>query len=135
MRSVAEVLTRTRFRRRADFQVCVFETAAPVPREFTNYHPIMEPTYFCPLLHLCCGTEWKAAHFAICATGKLVVSNNRFHARQAALALFKMAKTTSDPKVAAGLVEAAADLKDQAGELPPPVPERRGSADTRQEGT
>ena len=44
---------------------------------------------------------------------------NRFHARQAALALLKMAKTTSDPRVAAGLVEAAADLKDQAGELPP----------------
>jgi hypothetical protein len=35
------------------------------------------------------------------------------------LALLKMAKTTSDPRVAAGLVEAAADLKDQAGELPP----------------
>jgi hypothetical protein len=30
-----------------------------------------------------------------------------------------MAMTTSDPKVAAGLIEAAADLKDQAGELPP----------------
>jgi hypothetical protein len=46
---------------------------------------------------------------------------NRFYARQAALALLKMAKTTSDPKVAAGLIEAAADLKDQAGELPPPI--------------
>jgi hypothetical protein len=32
-----------------------------------------------------------------------------------------MAKTTSDPKVAAGLINAAADLKDQAGELPPPI--------------
>jgi hypothetical protein len=29
-----------------------------------------------------------------------------------------MAKTTSDPKVAAGLIEAAANLKEQAGELP-----------------
>jgi hypothetical protein len=47
------------------------------------------------------------------------VSENHFHARQAALALLKMAMTTSDPKIAAGLVEAAADLKDQAGELPP----------------
>jgi hypothetical protein len=47
------------------------------------------------------------------------VSTNRFHARQAALALLMMAKTTSDPKVAAGLIEAAARLKDQAGELPP----------------
>ena len=34
------------------------------------------------------------------------------------MALLKMAKTTSDPKVAAALIEAAADLKDQAGELP-----------------
>jgi hypothetical protein len=32
-----------------------------------------------------------------------------------------MAKTTSDPKVVAGLIEAAADLKEQAGELPPPI--------------
>lgn len=41
-----------------------------------------------------------------------------FHARQAAAALLKMAKTTSDPRIAARLVEAAAALKDQAGELP-----------------
>jgi len=61
--------------------------------------------------------------------GKSIVPN-RFHARQAALALLKMAKTTSDPKVAAGLVEAAANLKDQAGELPPVAPERKGAADT-----
>jgi hypothetical protein len=47
------------------------------------------------------------------------VAGNRIHARQAAVALLKMAKTTSDPKIAAGLVEAAADLKEQAGELPP----------------
>jgi hypothetical protein len=47
------------------------------------------------------------------------VSPNRFHAREAAAALLKMAKTTSDPSIAAGLVAAAADLKEQAGELPP----------------
>jgi hypothetical protein len=47
------------------------------------------------------------------------VSSNRFHARRAALALLQMAKTTSDPKIAAGLISVAADLKDQAGELPP----------------
>ena len=46
---------------------------------------------------------------------------NRFHARQAAVALLKMAKTTSDPKVAVALIEAAADLKEKAGELPPPT--------------
>jgi hypothetical protein len=49
------------------------------------------------------------------------VSENRFHARQAAAALLKMAKATSDPEIAAGLVRVAADLKDQAGELPPEV--------------
>jgi len=49
------------------------------------------------------------------------VAENHIHARRAAAALLKMAKTTSDPKVAAGLVEAAADLKEQAGELPPPI--------------
>ena len=47
------------------------------------------------------------------------VAQNRFHTRQAAVALLKMAQATSDPKVAAGLVEAAAELKEQAGELPP----------------
>jgi len=46
------------------------------------------------------------------------VFKNRFHAREAAVVLLKMAKTTSDPAIAAGLVEIAADLKDQAGELP-----------------
>jgi hypothetical protein len=51
----------------------------------------------------------------------VTVSQNRFHARQAAVALLKMAKTTSNPKVAAGLIEAAANLKEQAGELPPAI--------------
>jgi hypothetical protein len=49
------------------------------------------------------------------------VLENRFHTRQAALALLKMAKTTSDPDLGAKLIELAADLKEQAGELPPPV--------------
>jgi hypothetical protein len=48
-------------------------------------------------------------------------NRNRFHTRQAALALLKMAKATSDPDLGAKLVELAADLKDQAGELPPSV--------------
>jgi hypothetical protein len=43
---------------------------------------------------------------------------NRYYSRQAAAALLKMAQATSDPTVAAGLVEAAADLKDRVGELP-----------------
>lgn len=50
-----------------------------------------------------------------------IMSQARFHARQAAVALLKMAKATSDPKVVVGLVEAAADLKEQAGELPLPL--------------
>ena len=46
------------------------------------------------------------------------MSENRYHARQAAAALLKMAKTTSNARTAARLVEAAADLKEHAGELP-----------------
>ena len=48
------------------------------------------------------------------------MSENRYHAREAAAALLKLAKTTSNPAVAAGLIEAAANLKDRIGELPPP---------------
>jgi hypothetical protein len=54
-------------------------------------------------------------------SGRVFVSENHFHARQAAVALLKMAKSTTDPEVAANLVRVAADLKDQAGELPPPL--------------
>jgi hypothetical protein len=39
-------------------------------------------------------------------------------ARQAAIVLLKLAKATPDPRLAAKLIEWAADLKDQAGELP-----------------
>jgi hypothetical protein len=49
------------------------------------------------------------------------MAQNRFHTRQAAAALLKMARATSDPNVAARLIEAAADLREQAGELPPPT--------------
>ena len=49
------------------------------------------------------------------------VSKNHYYAREAAAALLKMARATSDPCVAARLVEAAADLKEQTGELSPPI--------------
>ena len=52
------------------------------------------------------------------------MSEAHVHARKAAAALLMMAKTTSDRTVAAGLVDAAADLKDHAGELPPPLDPR-----------
>ena len=52
---------------------------------------------------------------------KHIVSDKHFHTREAVVALLKMAKTTSNPELAAGLVQAAADLKDQVGELPPPI--------------
>jgi hypothetical protein len=51
---------------------------------------------------------------------KSTVSTSHFHAREAAAALLKMAQMTPDPKVAAGLIEAAAALKDQSGDLPRP---------------
>jgi hypothetical protein len=49
------------------------------------------------------------------------VSKNHFHAREAAAALLKMAKATSDAAFAAGLVQTAANLKDQVGELALPA--------------
>jgi hypothetical protein len=49
------------------------------------------------------------------------MSQSRFHARQAAAALLKMSKVTSDPAIAGRLVEAAADLKERVGEAPLPV--------------
>jgi hypothetical protein len=55
--------------------------------------------------------------------GAACTVSNHYHTRQAAAALLKMAMTTSDPNVAARLVEAAADLKEQAGELPVAVSE------------
>jgi hypothetical protein len=57
------------------------------------------------------------------------VSKNHFHARQAAAALLKMAKATSDPNIAAGLIDVAATLKDQAGELPRPAGPRPAEND------
>jgi hypothetical protein len=47
------------------------------------------------------------------------VSHNR-SIRRAAAALLKTAMATSDPAMVAKFIERAADLKDEAGELPPP---------------
>ena len=58
------------------------------------------------------------------------MTENRFHAREAAAALLKMARATSDPKIAAGLIEAAADLKEQSGELPLPLSARAPDVQT-----
>ena len=41
--------------------------------------------------------------------------------RQAAATLLKMARNTADPRVAARFIGAAADMKEQAGDLPPPL--------------
>jgi hypothetical protein len=49
---------------------------------------------------------------------------NRYYAREAAAALLKMAQMTSDPNIAAALIQIAASLKEQIGELPPPVTQR-----------
>jgi hypothetical protein len=48
-----------------------------------------------------------------------IMSRVHYFAREAAATLLKLARATSDPKVAAGLVERAAELKDRVGELPP----------------
>lgn len=48
------------------------------------------------------------------------MTQNHYHARLAAAALLKMAKAASDPAFVAEVVEAAANLKEQVGELPAP---------------
>jgi hypothetical protein len=79
------------------------------------------PTHSCTYLYFRCGTESHLIHLCIATNEVCNMSQNRFHRRQAAATLLKMAKATTDPGVAAKLVEAAADLKDQAGELPAPT--------------
>jgi hypothetical protein len=51
------------------------------------------------------------------------VALNRFHVRRAAVAMLRMAQSTSDPVLAAKLIDIAAHLKEQAGELPVPFTE------------
>ena len=72
------------------------------------------------ILSLRNGNLWLRVH-APKDGAACTVSKNRYHAREAAAALLKMAKATSDPAVAVGLIEAASKLKDEAGELSPPV--------------
>ena len=84
------------------------------PPGITRFRP------FTFILSLRNGNLWLRVH-APKDGAACTVSKNRYHAREAAAALLKMARATSDPAVAAGLIEAAANLKDQAGELPPPV--------------
>lgn len=48
------------------------------------------------------------------------MSQNHYQARPAAAALLKMAKAASDPAFVSGVVEAAANLKEQVGELHAP---------------
>jgi hypothetical protein len=55
--------------------------------------------------------------------GSLSTVLKHHFARQAAAALLKFAKATSDPQVAAALVEKAADLKDRLDGLAPPLHE------------
>ena len=62
------------------------------------------------------------------------MSKNHFHTREAAAALLKMAKVNSDPVVAGRLVEAAADLKEHAGELPQPDTAKAPDVVTKDEG-
>ena len=87
------------------------------------------------LFALSSGTEPNVpASFGICVGRSGTVPSNRYHARQAAAALLKMAKATSDPKVVIGLVEAAADLKDQVGELPQPISSQGPDVQTDSQG-
>jgi hypothetical protein len=99
-----------------------FDRHRPKAAADRNRSPPGEPASVRSLLYFRCGTEIFGCAFMRQKMGlPCTVSKNRYHAREAAAALLKMARATSDPAVAAGLIEAAANLKDQAGELPPPV--------------
>ena len=54
--------------------------------------------------------------------GNDLVPRFNYFAREAAATLLRMAKTTTDPAVASGLIQRAADLKERTEELPA-VPE------------
>ena len=69
-------------------------------------------------------------HLARSQSKSTAMPSTHYHAREAAAALLKMAQATSDQDIAARLVEAAADLKDQAGELPPPITPRAPDVQT-----
>lgn len=105
---------------------------------FTSHLPSAAggfPVPFCTLLYFRCGTESDGLSQATGANknwNKRTVSDKHFHAREAAAALLKMAKTTSNPDIVSGLVQAAADLKEQAGELPPSIDQERPTL--REEG-
>jgi hypothetical protein len=49
------------------------------------------------------------------------VSGSQSHERHLAALVLKMARATSDPRLAARLIQVAADFKDKAGELPTPA--------------
>jgi hypothetical protein len=95
----------------------------------------IDPGYNEPFVHFCTfAAERNRMLQSLRLQGEELrtVSHIRFHARQAAVALLKMAKTTTDPRIAAGLLEAAADLKDQAGELPQPISVRPPDVQTEE---
>ena len=62
---------------------------------------------------------WLESQVWSTGVGFQVVARFHFFARKAAATLLRMAKTTKDPTIAAGLVRRAADLKDRTEELPP----------------
>jgi hypothetical protein len=64
------------------------------------------------------------------ASGEFSTVFKHHFARQAAATLLKFAKATSDPQVAAALVEKAADLKDRLDGLPPPLSDVLDSHET-----
>jgi hypothetical protein len=76
----------------------------------------------CEILHFRCGTESRFLHsFHYRNLGTVGIMFKNYFARQAAAVLLKFAKTTSDPHVAAALVDKAADMKDRVEKQPPPL--------------
>jgi hypothetical protein len=79
----------------------------------------------CSLLYLVAGTNPRLARSCVGVeqylAGEIKVAGRPYLMRQAEV-LFKLAKSTSDPKVAAALIEKAADLKSQVDDSTLPDP-------------
>ena len=90
--------------------------------------PEFPPSSLGSLLYILAGTKFPAAAFWRWAAGRIagyIVLSRQYFVRQAA-ALLQFAKETTNPELAAVLIEKAADLKsqiDESGMAPDPGPQ------------
>jgi hypothetical protein len=84
--------------------------------------PPVEPSFALALIRFV-RNEGPLSRLRCDVRGKIIVLGRNCFARQAAT-LLKFAQSTSDPQLAAALIEKAADLKSQVDESPPAPPDQ-----------